>query len=91
MRYAFVVGCAFIYVSVLIPILWRMWIYTGTGNANFYYALNLALAILQIILMSDVISAVQKRDFLMKIQKKQNVQLLVQNTSSAQSVKSSDS
>jgi phosphatidylinositol glycan class U len=67
MRYAFVVGCGFVYVSVLMPILWRMWIYTGTGNANFYYALNLALAILQLILISDVISAVQKRDFLIKL------------------------
>jgi phosphatidylinositol glycan class U len=88
MRYTFVVACGFVYVSILIPILWRMWIYTGTGNANFYYALNLALAILQLILISDVVSAVQKREFLMKIQRRKLGADVVPN-STTQTIKSS--
>jgi len=66
MKYGFVVGCAFVYVTVLTPIIWRMWIYSGTGNANFYYAINLVLALIQTILITDASSAIMKRQFLIK-------------------------
>jgi len=71
LHYGFVIGCGFVYITVLAPIIWRMWIFTGTGNANFYYGLNLALAILQILLVTDSLSAVLKRDFLLRYVQKQ--------------------
>eukprot|EP00029_Vermamoeba_vermiformis_P001390 TRINITY_DN11562_c0_g1_i1.p1 TRINITY_DN11562_c0_g1~~TRINITY_DN11562_c0_g1_i1.p1 ORF type:complete len:426 (+),score=145.81 TRINITY_DN11562_c0_g1_i1:73-1350(+) len=71
LHYGFVIGCGFVYITVLAPIIWRMWIFTGTGNANFYYGLNLALAVLQILLVTDSLSAVLKRDFLLRYVQKQ--------------------
>jgi phosphatidylinositol glycan class U len=71
LHYGFVIGCGFVYITVLAPIIWRMWIFTGTGNANFYYGLNLALAVLQILLVTDSLSAILKRDFLLRYVQKQ--------------------
>jgi phosphatidylinositol glycan class U len=71
LHYGFVIGCGFVYITVLAPIIWRMWIFTGTGNANFYYGLNLALAVLQILLVTDSLSAIMKRDFLLRYLNKQ--------------------
>eukprot|EP01121_Diplochlamys_sp_Union-15-3_P008120 TRINITY_DN2133_c0_g1_i2.p1 TRINITY_DN2133_c0_g1~~TRINITY_DN2133_c0_g1_i2.p1 ORF type:complete len:236 (+),score=1.23 TRINITY_DN2133_c0_g1_i2:97-804(+) len=66
MKYGFIVAIAFVCVTILTPIIWRMWIYSGTGNANFYYALNLVLCVIQTILVTDALSAVMKRQFLLK-------------------------
>jgi phosphatidylinositol glycan class U len=71
LHYGFVIGCGFVYITILAPIIWRMWIFTGTGNANFYYGLNLALAVLQILLVTDSLSAILKRDFLLRYVQKQ--------------------
>lgn len=55
---------------VLAPIFWLMWIIQGTGNANFYYAINLVLSVSQIVFMIDCVSAVLKDDYLDKSDKK---------------------
>jgi hypothetical protein len=39
-----------------------MWIFTGTGNANFYYALNIAYALGHVLLLADTILNTLKRD-----------------------------
>jgi len=43
-----------------------MWIVAGTGNANFYYALNIVTAFANIVFLSDSLGAIKKRQFLMK-------------------------
>lgn len=55
-----------LFSGVLAPIFWSMWIYKGTGNANFYYAINLVIAVAQIIFMSDAISNILKNDYFEK-------------------------
>lgn len=47
-RHSFIVGCIFLVTSVLSPILWYLWIYTGSANANFFFATTLAFATAQV-------------------------------------------
>lgn len=41
-------------------------LYKGTGNANFYYAINLVLTVAQIMFMIDGSAAILKDDYLRK-------------------------
>jgi len=66
MTYGFVVLGTMLFVSVLTPIFWTMWIHYGTGNSNFYYAINLVFAMAQILFISDSLSTVLQQDFLRK-------------------------
>ena len=52
--------------SVLSPILWYLWIYTGSANANFFFATTLAFATAQIFLLTDVLFAQAKYDYHLK-------------------------
>eukprot|EP01112_Ceratiomyxa_fruticulosa_P011800 TRINITY_DN3235_c0_g1_i1.p1 TRINITY_DN3235_c0_g1~~TRINITY_DN3235_c0_g1_i1.p1 ORF type:complete len:429 (-),score=71.33 TRINITY_DN3235_c0_g1_i1:101-1387(-) len=63
---ATLVGVAMFYCTILSPILWHMWIYQGTGNANFYYAANLVMTLAHIILIVDIVSSVFKSNFIAK-------------------------
>eukprot|EP00026_Physarum_polycephalum_P009122 Phypoly_transcript_09234.p1 GENE.Phypoly_transcript_09234~~Phypoly_transcript_09234.p1 ORF type:complete len:404 (+),score=53.27 Phypoly_transcript_09234:174-1214(+) len=66
LAYPIVVVVVMIVVVVLAPIIWHMWIYTGGGNANFYYAVTLVFTLAQVLLISDAAGAVVKRDYLLK-------------------------
>ncbi len=48
MRNNFVVTMMFIVCSVLAPVLWYLWIYAGSANANFYFAFNLVYGTAQV-------------------------------------------
>ena len=48
----------FMYVALLSPLTWYMWIHTRVANANFYFAITLVHAVTQIILMNQVITSV---------------------------------
>ncbi|KAK3807933.1 MAG: major facilitator superfamily permease Cdc91p [Benniella sp.] len=63
MRYTFLIINLFIYSSLLAPIFWYLWIYVGSGNANFFYAIGLVYGVGEIILMVDTTFAVLRRDF----------------------------
>ncbi|KAF9969432.1 hypothetical protein BGZ73_008221 [Actinomortierella ambigua] len=63
MRYSFLIGNLFLYSSCLAPIFWYLWVYLGSGNANFYYAVGLVYGIGEIILMVDSTYALFRRDF----------------------------
>jgi phosphatidylinositol glycan class U len=54
--------CVSFFLPILFPILWKMWIYDGTGNANFYYALNLVLSVSQVLFLTEFVSAALKND-----------------------------
>jgi phosphatidylinositol glycan class U len=41
--YCFLIPIVSIFCTVLAPIFWHMWIYSGTGNANFYYASKITI------------------------------------------------
>jgi len=61
-----VIVVAGLFLFALFPLFWSLWIERGSGNANFYYALNLVLAMSQIHLIVDTVAAVLRRDHLRK-------------------------
>ncbi|OBZ81750.1 Phosphatidylinositol glycan anchor biosynthesis class U protein [Choanephora cucurbitarum] len=62
-RYGFLVSNLFLYASVLAPIFWHLWIYAGSGNANFFYAITLVYSLGQVVLMIDLVYAALRREF----------------------------
>ncbi|KAI1285349.1 Phosphatidylinositol glycan anchor biosynthesis class U protein [Halotydeus destructor] len=58
-----VIGSVFVTTSILAPIMWHMWIMTGTANSNFYFAVTLAYNVAQIFLATDLLFANLKRQF----------------------------
>ena len=48
MRNTFIVSNMFIACSVVSPILWHLWIYAGSANANFYFAIALTFSTAQV-------------------------------------------
>ncbi|XP_021961854.1 phosphatidylinositol glycan anchor biosynthesis class U protein [Folsomia candida] len=63
MQQKFLVGCFFIATSVLAPIQWFLWIYSGSANANFYFGVTIAFGTAQIFLLTDVLLAYMKREY----------------------------
>lgn len=63
MQQGFVVGCFFLITSVMGPIVWHLWIYSRSANANFYFGVTLAFATAQIFLVTDILFAYIKREF----------------------------
>jgi len=69
-RYGFVILIAALFVTLLAPIFWLMWIYLGTGNANFYYAINLVSTMAQVLFITNSLSVVLKNEYLERKQEK---------------------
>ncbi|CAO3649261.1 unnamed protein product [Cunninghamella blakesleeana] len=62
-RYGFLVANLFLYSSVLAPIFWHLWIYAGSGNANFFYAITLVYNLGQVLLIIDLVYSMLRREF----------------------------
>ncbi|CAG9535963.1 unnamed protein product [Cercopithifilaria johnstoni] len=54
-RWGLIVGGALSATIVLAPVMWQMWIVTGSGNANFYFAATLTYSVAQIFLLTDLL------------------------------------
>ena len=63
MRYPFVVTATILYAVLLGPAFWYLWIYAGSGNANFYYAITLVWSLGQSLLVSDLAFAVLRDEW----------------------------
>uniref|UniRef100_A0A914DJE6 Phosphatidylinositol glycan anchor biosynthesis class U protein n=1 Tax=Acrobeloides nanus TaxID=290746 RepID=A0A914DJE6_9BILA len=62
-------GC-FCATLVLTPIMWRLWVVTGSGNANFYFAINFVYTIAQVFLMSDLMHSYLRNQLVEKCREK---------------------
>ncbi|CAL9703984.1 unnamed protein product [Knipowitschia caucasica] len=62
LRNIFLVSCVLIACSALFPVLWHLWIYAGSANSNFYYAITLLFNVAQILLVSDYFYAFLRRE-----------------------------
>ncbi|KAF5478324.1 hypothetical protein F2P56_004890 [Juglans regia] len=62
MQFSFFLFCGYVGVSLLSPVMHNLWIWRGTGNANFYFATAMAYACLQIILVVESVSAMLNHD-----------------------------
>ncbi|XP_036101125.1 phosphatidylinositol glycan anchor biosynthesis class U protein isoform X2 [Molossus molossus] len=63
LRNIFVLGCIIIVCSLLFPVLWHLWIYAGSANSNFFYAITLTFNVGQILLISDYFYAFLRREY----------------------------
>ncbi|KAL5359165.1 GPI transamidase subunit PIG-U [Aspergillus floccosus] len=57
MRYTFFAVSALLYATLLGPAFYHLWIYAGSGNANFFYAITLVWSLGLTILLADTIFA----------------------------------
>lgn len=64
MRNLLVQSCMLLAASVLAPIMWHIWISSGSGNANFYFAITLVYSVGQIFLVTDLLYAYLKREYI---------------------------
>lgn len=63
LRNTLLVMCMLICSSFLAPVFWQLWIYAGSANANFFFAITLAYSTAQILLTSDVFFAFLRREY----------------------------
>ncbi|XP_062498069.1 phosphatidylinositol glycan anchor biosynthesis class U protein isoform X2 [Pezoporus occidentalis] len=63
LRNTFILSCVLIVCSLLFPVLWHLWIYAGSANSNFYYAITLTFNVGQILLVSDYFYAFLRREY----------------------------
>uniref|UniRef100_A0A8D0F9B5 Phosphatidylinositol glycan anchor biosynthesis class U n=1 Tax=Strix occidentalis caurina TaxID=311401 RepID=A0A8D0F9B5_STROC len=63
LRNIFILSCVLVVCSLLFPVLWHLWIYAGSANSNFYYAITLTFNIGQILLISDYFYAFLRREY----------------------------
>ncbi|KAM3364875.1 hypothetical protein ACQJBY_014936 [Aegilops geniculata] len=62
MQFTFFLFFGYIGVSLLSPVMHNLWIWRGTGNANFYFATGLAYTCLQTVLVVETVSLMIKHD-----------------------------
>lgn len=61
MRYPFVASSALLYATLLGPAFYHLWIYAGSGNANFFYAITLVWSLgLSIVLADSIFAALRE-------------------------------
>jgi len=66
MKQVFIAGNMFVAATVLGPIMYQMWIYNGSANSNYFFAINLVFGVAQILLVTDLLFAQTKREFYLK-------------------------
>jgi phosphatidylinositol glycan class U len=63
MRYTFLAISTVLYATLLGPAFYYLWIYAGSGNANFFYAITLVWSLGLSILVADVLYAVLRDEW----------------------------
>ncbi|ORY55519.1 GPI transamidase-like protein component PIG-U [Pseudomassariella vexata] len=63
LRYSFLAASVVLYSTFLGPAFYHLWIYAGSGNANFFYAITLVWSLGQSLLVSDVAFAVLRDEW----------------------------
>lgn len=63
MRYTFVESSIVLYATLLGPAFYYLWIYAGSGNANFFYAITLVWSLGWSLLLADALFAVLRDEW----------------------------
>lgn len=66
MRNLMVETVMYMVASLLAPILWHLWIYAASANANFYFAITLTYTTAQIFLVTDLMFAFLRYEYDLK-------------------------
>lgn len=62
-RYSFPALSTIIYSSLLGPAFYYLWIYAGSGNANFFYAITLVWTLGLVVITADVLFAILRDEW----------------------------
>ncbi|KIW17861.1 hypothetical protein PV08_05056 [Exophiala spinifera] len=62
-RYTFIAASVLLYSTLLGPAFYHLWIYAGSGNANFFYAITLVWSLGLCILVGDTLFAVMREEW----------------------------
>ncbi|VFQ78771.1 unnamed protein product [Cuscuta campestris] len=62
MSFSFFMFCGYVGISLLSPVMHNLWIWRGTGNANFYFATAMGYACFQVILVVESVSSTLSHD-----------------------------
>ena len=63
MRYTFFAVSTLLYATLLGPAFYYLWIYAGSGNANFFYAITLVWSLGLSVILADSIFAVLRDEW----------------------------
>ncbi|KAL9131506.1 MAG: hypothetical protein Q9217_000585 [Psora testacea] len=63
MRYTFFAISAIFYATLLGPAFYHLWIYAGSGNANFFYAITLVWSLGLVLVLADSLFAVLRDEW----------------------------
>lgn len=63
MRYTFPAVSTLLYCTLLGPAFYHLWIYAGSGNANFFYAITLVWSLGLTVILADAIYAVLRDEW----------------------------
>ena len=63
MRYTFFATSTLLYATLLGPAFYYLWIYAGSGNANFFYAITLVWSLAVTVIVADAIYAVLRDEW----------------------------
>ena len=63
MRYPFLETAVLMYATLLGPAFYHLWIYAGSGNANFFYAITLVWSLGLSVVMVDAVWAVLRDEY----------------------------
>jgi len=62
-RQILIVGCMLLATTSLGPVVHYLWVYAGSANANYFFAINLVFGTAQIFLVTDLLFANIRREF----------------------------
>ncbi|XP_070575617.1 phosphatidylinositol glycan anchor biosynthesis class U protein-like [Ptychodera flava] len=63
LKNSLVVGVMYVVSSVLAFVVWHLWIYAGSANANFFFAMTLVYTTAQVFLVTDLLYAFLRREY----------------------------
>jgi len=63
MRYPYLSVALLLYASFLCPAFYYLWIYAGSGNANFFYAITLVWCLGHVLVLGDSLYAVLRDEW----------------------------
>lgn len=63
MRYTFFATSTVLYATFLGPAFYHLWIYAGSGNANFFYAITLVWSLAVTMIVADALFAVLRDEW----------------------------
>lgn len=63
MRYTFFAVSTLLYATLLGPAFYYLWIYAGSGNANFFYAITLVWSLALSVILADSMYAVLRDEW----------------------------